>query len=87
MRSIINKQSVISEFLFSVFDDPVPVRVEVVAEEAVAHVATAALIDVLVVLAQFNVLLFPGLLLGGIHLHVLQAGKLGEVVGTTAVIL
>jgi hypothetical protein len=86
MRLINNQHSVISELLFSVFDDPIPVRVEVVAEKAVAHVATAALIDVLVVLAQFDVLLFPGLLLGGIHLHVLQAGQLGEVVGTAVLL-
>jgi hypothetical protein len=77
MRSISNSQSVISELLVSVLDDPIPIRVQVVAEEAVAHVATA-LIDVLVVLAQLDVLLFAGLLLD-IHLHVLESGQLGEV--------
>ena len=87
MRSIINKRSsVISEFLFSVLDDPILVRVEVVAEEAVAHVATAPLINVLVVLTQLDVLLFPGLLLSRIPLHVLEAGQLGEVVGTTVIL-
>ena len=78
MRSICNSQSVISEFLVSILDDPIPIRVQVVAEEAVAHVATA-LIEVLVVLAQLDVLLFTGLLLD-IYLHVLEAGQLGEVI-------
>lgn len=78
MRSISNSQSVVSELLVSVLDDPIPVRVQVIAEEAVTHVATA-LIDVLVVLAQLYVLLFAGLLLD-IHLHVLEAGQLGEVI-------
>ena len=77
MRSTSNSQSVVSELLVSVLDDPIPIRVQVVAEEAVAHVATA-LVDVLVVLAQLDVLLFAGLLLD-IHLHVLEAGQLGEV--------